>query len=344
MSRRALVVLGLLAAAALVGVWLTRDEPQAPTSATGERFVPELLERINDVTRVTIRGRGGDVVAELEPDEAGDWRVTNRWNYAANRAALRGTLIALAEARRAEARTADPEGWRRLGVDDVAGADADGMEIGLRFPTDALTVVIGGAGPAGRGSYARRTDEDRAWLLDRLIERRTAVSDWLDAQLVDIPADRVARVDIEPAEGAPVRVRTDDSDVSGFRLLDVPADVTLLTPTIARSLALVVRELRLTDVWPRARAGSMEPVAVARYETDDGLIVWLRTFVMANDGGVEVARLEADVTDGADGDTAARARALTAAWEGWVYRLPEHKFVNASHDLDRIIERPPDVE
>lgn len=344
MTWRTLLILGVLAAGASLAVWLTQDDPDADIADTGMRFQPGLLEELDAVDGATVRGAGGRIVAELDRSDSGTWRVRNRWDYPANSGALRETLIALAEARRRDARTDDPERWHRLGVEAIDEPDAAGMEIEIHQPGgehDGLRVVVGRTASAGNGTFVRAAGEDRAWLIDQRIDRRLEIGDWLRSRLVDIDLDAIVAVDIEPVEGDVVRVRPDVDDVSGFRLPDVPPGSELLTPTIGRSIARVVADLHFTDVRPRSDAEPLSAVARARYETKRGLIVYVHSYTLPDDGNAEAVRMTAAVTDPASAEVRERADGLNKEWSGWVYRLPEHKFVNASHDLDRILANPP---
>jgi len=332
MSGRVVVLLAVLVVAAAAGLWLTRETPPATATGAGERFAPGLLERINSITRVEVRVAGGTRVADIVRGDDGDWRVANRWGYPADEGVVRGTLIGLGEARRAEARTADPNAHHRLGVQAVDNPDAEGVELGLQGGERSWQVMVGRRSAAGDGTYLRHADESRTWLVDQAIERRPRVADWLDAELVDIAAERVERVAIDPEVGEPLRVRANAA--GEFEVLDVPPGRDLLTPRIGRSLARVVTELRLDDVRPRAATEQSQPVAEARYSLRDGLEIRLRTYVA---DGEEVATLAADATDGADADVRQRAESLDARWRDWFYVLPEYKYVNASHHRERIL-------
>ncbi len=344
MTPRTLLILAVLAVGAAVGVWLTQQEPDHGAAEVGERFLPNLLDQVDGVAGVTIRGAGGEVMAEVHRDDDGTWRVRNRWDYPANSGALRETLVALAEARRLDARTNDPDRWHRLSVEAIDDPDADGMEIELHQPDgdhDGLRIVVGRTASTREGTFVRMADENRVWLLDQRIERRVEIGDWLRSRLIDIDVEDVVAVDIEPAEGDAVRVRPDVDDVSGFRLPDVPAGTELVTPTIGRSIARVVSDLRFTDVRTQRDAEPLDAVARARYEARNGLIVHVHSYTLPEDGNAEAVRMSADATDDADAEIRERAEVLNRDWDGWVYQLPEHKYVNASHNRNRVKANPP---
>lgn len=341
MSGRTLAALALLAAVALAAVALVRGPGRATPGAAAEpaeRFLPGLAGQLDGVNAVRVRRAGGVLVARLERrDDA--WVVANRHDYPADAVALRATLIGLAEARRLEPKTARPGAYGRLGVTDVDAAGAEGIEIALDGLGRPLAVVIGKAvrGDLG-GTYARIAGQRRAWLVSGELRRRDTVGDWLDARLVDVPAELLRRVRIEPAAGAPVRVAR-NAGPGGFALEGIPAGRRPLSATVAQSLARVVTGLELTDVRPAAAVPDLPRVASARYETGSGLIIELRAHAGGADGGAgRFVRLAAATTADAGADVVERAAALNARFDGWAFEIPDYKFVNATRTLEGVLE------
>lgn len=344
MSTRRLAVLALLAVLAIAAVLYTRTPVIEPPPAAGEVFLPSLADQVNNVSAVRVRTGGGHLVAELVRDADG-WRAVNRWDYPADTATLRAVLITLAEARRLDERTADPEAYHRLHVDDVDAEAARGVELHVELPGESLAVIIGRTDPAGRGTFARRPGEPRAWLVSGRIERFDRLDDWLDDRLIDLPVTRVRAVDIEPANGEPVHVRSERRGSDDFVIANAPAGATLLTPTIGRSIARVVTDLRLEDVAPFGRLTEARSEALTRFHTWDGLQIELEAVTAGVDGGVEAAAARGEyvllrAAAGPDADSAVReeAAALNARWRGWAYRIPEFKLTNATYSLARVLD------
>lgn len=340
MSGRTLAALALLAAVALAAVALVRGPGRATPGAAAEpaeRFLPGLAGQLDEVSAVRVRRAGGVLVARLERrDDA--WVVADRHDYPADAAALRATLIGLAEARRLEPKTDRAEGYGRLGVRDVETPGGGGVEIALEGIEPPLAVVIGkpSSGDVG-GTYARIAGERRAWLVSGELRRRDSVGDWLDARLVDVPAERVRRLRIEPAAGAPVSVGR-AAGSGEFALEDVPAGRRPLSNTVAKSLARVVTGLELTDVRPAARAPDLPRVARARFETVSGLVIEIRAFAGEGGGAGRFVRLAAEAVADAGAGAEEQAAALNARFDGWVFEIPDYKFVNVTQTLEGVLE------
>lgn len=340
MSTRTLAVLALLAALAVAGVWLTREPPVDPgrEARAGAPFLPGLEVRVNEVSGLRVRGAGGDLLAHVARRD-GAWRVTNRAGYPADTTTLRGTLIGLARARRLEPKSDRSDGHARLGVAPIEDAQGKAIEVALEGLEPPPAVLIGkpSTGEVG-GTYVRRVGAARAWLVSGELERHDRIGDWLDDRLVDIPARQVRLVRIEAVDGAPVVTRHPEPSGHGFEL-QVPEGRRPLSNSIARSLARVVADLRLDDVQPAAEAADLPRLAVARFETFSGLVLEIEAFAArrAQDAASHV-RLHASTTGTAGAEARARAERLNARYHGWVYQLPDYKFVNATQTLEGVLE------
>ena len=340
MSGRGLLILALLAAVAVGGLVLVRGPGgRAPSSAEPPLFLPGLEQQLEAVERVVVRAPDGGALAELVRSEGG-WVVGNRWNHPADLETLRGTLIGLARARRLEPKTDRAEGHARLGVAAPGSGAGAGLEVRLEGTEPPVAVLIGepATGDVG-GTYVRRVGVDRAWLVSGNLRRHDRIDDWLDDRLLDIPPRRVHRVRIDPVDGAPVRVVLSSPQASGFELLGIPEGRKPLSDSIAQSIARVVTELGLDDVVPASAAGLPPLLAKSRFETFDGLVIEVEALAAARkDPPRRLVRLRAGTLDDAAEPVRAEARRLNERFDGWLYRLPDYKFVNLSYTLEQVSE------
>jgi hypothetical protein len=337
---RAATLAGLAVAVVVAATgwwWLQRDAERRPPSPEGEGpLLPAFADNMQRVTGVrAVRGGGQLLAHAVRRGEA--WVVANRWDYPADRATLRTTLRWLARARRVTAKADRPPAYADLGVAPLERAEASTLALtveGLAVPT----VIAGNAAAGGAaGTYARLAGEPRAWHVRPTFERPDRIADWLDERLVDIAAERVAEVRIEPAAGRPVRVTRPDGPEGPFRL-QRPAGREPLSASTARSLARVVTGLTLVDVRPVDRVEALAHRATARYTTFDGLAVELAIYSGEGDDAGHYARLRARAADTASADVAERARMLGERWAGWAYSLPDYKRTNASRTRASVLK------
>ena len=128
-QRNVFVLLGALVVLALLVTFGQRNRSSSSVTS-GAEFVPGLRASINDVERVVVTKSNGETVATLERRPDG-WVVVDKSAYRADIAKLRQALSALGDAKILEAKTATPELYSKLGVEDVAGTDATGLQIAL---------------------------------------------------------------------------------------------------------------------------------------------------------------------------------------------------------------------
>ena len=243
--------------------------PVAGTPASA-KLLPGLYESLDSVTRVRIVGAGDATFATLERED-GIWTLAEKGGYRVDVGQLRTLLDALATARTVEAKTANPALHSRLGVEDLASAEARGVKVEITTGDATHAVIIGDNIGQGTGTYVRRASEAQSWQIgsDIAVERKPA--EWLDKSIVDIAARNVTKVEVLPADGKPVKIeRVEDDASSDFRLLDVPKGREPAEGYTRDALAGVLSMLKFEDVFPAGTESVPETVQHATYTLDDG--------------------------------------------------------------------------
>jgi Domain of unknown function (DUF4340) len=271
MSARNLAII----AAAIVALLLLIAIGQrggAPVAGTGTLFVPDLSKELPNVERVTISTGGNKVVATLERG-SDTWTVTNKGGYAANVAKLRESLQTLGEARILEQKTANPELYARLGVEDTAGADAAGVGVSLDAGDKELAAIIIGNAEGSKYRYVRRAGDAQSWLIDRNPDFPRTVAQWLDALIIDLRSDRVRQVTITHPDGEVLTISKASADAQNYDVANVPKGRELLYPGVANVIGNALRELNLEDVEQASAAAGDEKPTLVEFKTFDGLVV-----------------------------------------------------------------------
>jgi hypothetical protein len=344
-QRNVFVLLGALIALALLVTFGQRNRSSSSVTS-GAEFVPGLREAINDVERVVVTKSSGETVATLErrPES---WVVLDKSAYPADIAKLRQALSALGDAKILEAKTATPELYNRLGVEDVAGADATGLQIAVTATGKELPAVILGNVEGSKYRYARRTGEAQSYLIDRNpdVPRTTAL--WLDNTVVDVRSDRVRQVTITHADGEVVAISKASKDAANFDVAGVPAGRELTYPGVANVVGNALRELNLEDVEPATSPLEGKP-DVVEFRTFDGLVVraegvqrgedhWV-TFSASVDSSAPSAA--AASADAAAADPAAEAERINARVGGWRYKIATFQYDQMTRRMADLLKPP----
>jgi hypothetical protein len=281
MNRHKLLVLGGVAVVALAAaLWSTGTRTPVQDTTPSQALVPGLEAKLNDVTTVRVRGPGDQVLATLVREGDG-WRVSER-NWPADVEKLRAYLLKLAQARRVEEKTSNPALYDRLGVEPVDAPDAYGTQLELDGIEPPVRLIVGRNVPRGSGTYARFAGEPRSWEAnaDLAVERNPA--NWLQRDLADVAAKRIARVEIVPAQGAPIRIeRAAKKEGAGeFMVANVPKGREPATEFVADAAGGLLSGLRFDDLPTQENAPlPATGRTVATFVTDDGLTVTSTSWV-----------------------------------------------------------------
>lgn len=302
-KRRSLTLLlfaGVLAAiaAVTVGIEMRSSRPDAVSGPV----VPNLEDTIGDAQRIVVISR--EASYRIERVERGGqrvWVMRDRGDFPVVAARLAQLTRGLEGLRYTRRMTSDPSKHERLGVTDPR-QNGRGVLLQVEDGRGALLVnLILGVEPTGL--YVRRPDDDQAWAArvegdDELPPLRDVAS-WLELRPLPIAADRLARVEIVPAQGRAYILARDDAS-QPWRI-DVPA----LAPLSESSVAGAAE--RLTQLTPLdvqlAPAIQGTPQARVRAHTFDGVMIdgelipsdgriWLKLVARAQAPEQEAAALE----------------------------------------------------
>ena len=336
--KRSFLYLLVLTSFALLALWVftLRDEsPDKPVADT--LLLPEISAQINAVDRVEIVSAGNHVVATLLKSEAG-WQLEQMGGYRADWPALQTLLAALAQARVVETKTDKPEYYNRLGVEDIATADAGGVLIILGVADQNTGVLIGHQAQVRQGQYVRLQNSAASALIDRRLDVSSELTDWVDSTIVDINAAEVAEVEIIHPTGERLLVMRISADQTDFDLAGLPPGREIKSSWAVNSLGSVFSMLELEAVhaegnfdWSdavrmRLLLFSGVKIMAEMLEAGDEYLLRLSAShpaanVIENQAALDVAKVVGDINQ------------KTA---GWIYAIPKDKY-------DAMVKKPEDL-
>jgi len=309
-----------------------------PATDSNALFLPGLNDSLDAVTRIVVARAGGVTVATLERNDNG-WSVRERDGYRADLNKIRHTLLSFAEATILEPKTANPEFYDMLGVEDVDADTAQGLRVTLSGPDIDVSVVVGDAAGEYR-RYVRRASEAQSYMISRDPEVGETAADWIDTALIDIQSDRVRTVTVTQADGERVEVTKSDPTQSNFDVADVPDGRELLYASVANVMGSVLQNLALEDV---ARADDADvPTTITEYTTFDGLALTVEATQRDDGAWIEItAAATPDAPSDAEHDPAGEAAAISARLGGWRFRIPSYKFDQLTRRMDDLLKAVP---
>ena len=329
MNQKTILILG---AATVGAVALTaslqsgRADDTRPAS-TAAPLLPALKERVNDVRELRIESPAGPATLRAEGD---GWVLAEASGYPADGSKVRTLLLDLRDARRLEAKTANPERHGRLGLTAPTDEGAVSTRVTLVDGDGGVieTVLIGkqrtskadpGAAQLGvrpDAQYYALPGEVRLVPLaagNLRVDGRTL--GWVNQEFLNVDRARIRSATISHPDGDEVVAVREDMGQNEMVVRDLPEGMQPKTPSGTAPLIGALQRVRFDDVrredslqWPE------EIVTTATFTTDDGLRVEVDTMKVADEEDAERmvtwARVRAELlpeeapADASSGDTA----------------------------------------
>ena len=270
MTRRSLIILAVVGAALLAVLFLARLD-FSRDDALGVLHAPGLAGRLGELESLRVTGAGNRVIATIERSDEG-WGVAEKGGHPVDFERFRGSLQALAEARRVERKTALAEFYPRLGVEDVSDPDAGGYQFELGYggkhPGDRF--IVGNRGGTGM-VYIRTGGEDQSWMVSADLSISDEIRDWVDRDIIDLGSGEVRRVALDRGEGDRLEIAKQERNDINFTPRDIPEGRELSYGSVANSIAGALANVEANDVRPAAEVAELPRAVLARYDTFDGL-------------------------------------------------------------------------
>lgn len=198
-----IVTVAVLAVLSLVAYFARRPSPPASADARiGQPLVD--TDTVNKAAKLRITDAGKTVLLDRQAD--GNWRVASYHDFPADFQKLSGFVGNLTDAKLQRLVTTNPDRIARLEFKDT--------KIELLDPADKVlwTVTLGKNPESGSGRFVQFGDEKKAYLANLSAWLDTESRNWAQAELVNVKADDVARIEAEMPDGKVVAKREKKED------------------------------------------------------------------------------------------------------------------------------------
>lgn len=244
-------------------------------------LIPGLAGNLNAVSKFTVTEVGNALLSEVSKSDKG-WVVNNRDGYQANIAAVRKMLNNLADAKLIEAKTANPENYSKLGVEDIDNENAQGILFSLQGLDDVNEIIIGNNGSSGKNTqYVRRKDQLQSWLVNKKLNLNRDVTDWLQKDILDIPPERIKTIQIKHPDGSEVNIANDGEEEYQYTLDAIAPEGMKISESEIYQVANALSSMQLRDVttFSKLKTESITPVTTI-FKTYDGLTVTAKAYAI----------------------------------------------------------------
>ena len=322
-SFAALAVVTVVALAIAIATYAAQNRwSQAKVSGAG--LFPGLAAQASRIAKIELKQ--GDKTLTLARDKEA-WSLADRGGYPAKPEAVRALLVKLAGAELVESKTRNKDRYALLELEDPAAKDAKSRLLRLLDDKGGVIAeaIVGkkrfdAFGGSKSGTYVRKPGDAQTWLSNADLDVSVAVRDWVQADVLDLPAAKIAKVTIEIPGEEPLVIARDAADATKYALVGMPEGKKLKEGAGIDAIVRAAGNIDLEDVRkPAAAAAPAGDVSVAKIEADGGLAVTLR---LRKEGEDTWVSLEAT---GADGDAKKTADDITKRTQGWEFKVPAHK-------------------
>ncbi len=359
-----LILTAVLAVLIGAGVMMMRlDDKDTPSSTMGAYLIRDLP--VNDIQQISIEGAAERVRLEKK---SGKWVVGDRSGYPADFSRITDFVRALRDAktgRRFEPSEATISSLRLL---DPSTEDISDENKGIRVKLlnkDEKTLVnllLGSrrssesGGPSG-GRYVSVEGSSAVYLIDKpLALCKPAPADWLDKDLLNIPASEIKSISCEK-DGVYLYSFERDSSQDRFKTVVFPSGAKVDEQAL-KKLSGTLASFRIEDVIPASEIGGDEFAACLEYRLFDGRQISICHGKKENGQSRPIVGISVDMghadSDGQESDqkapdvqmdeeTAAETAELQATVSRWVFVLSEWRLESLLTDPEELVakENPP---
>lgn len=280
--------------------------------ASGALILPEIVSKAKDIVAMDVTSDG----ETLKLARVGkDWKLASRADYPADLSRVRDVVIALSQMRKLEAKTANPEKYTLLNLEDPSKGGTGSSQVTFLDEKggEVASIILGKVkdgllGASGDATYVRLPDNPQTWLASGKAQAEAIVADWVDENIYKLDPQKISKITVTPKGGVPLVLEKQGDE---YIVLDVP-DPTKLKDTQQLKLEISpYAGIVLLDVRKAKEGGEPDQVSVVEA---DGTEITLKLF--KEDKGNWLT-----VTASGDSD---EAKAVTAKTAGWQYKIPPH--------------------
>ncbi len=330
MTPKAFLSLGAVAAVSLIAAGAVHNisSPWELGNGSNTLLLPELAENVGDAVHLTVRQSGKTISVSRKGD---NWVLDGREGFEADQTKVRANLVGLSELKRLEPKTANPELFTLIEVEDRKGTDTKSRDVEVRSENgDLLARLIvgkkrrGGArGAASSGVYVRIEGEDRAWLAGGDLDISANLGDWLSTRLMSVAVTAIERVTVTRGVAFPIELNRIEGENRGFSVGPLPQGMKAKSEFALQNEVRTMTMVEFDDV--RAVRGGGAPESLMVVEDRTGLMLSFETR-KAEDGGSWI-RVSAV---GSDDDSNERASDISGRYSGYELHL-------SSKDRDKFL-------
>ena len=353
MRQNALIALAAATLVAVIGAGYAVHQRASQLAGTirAELLLPGLADRLGQVEQVEL-AQGKTVIRLARKGE--QWVAPDKADYPVKFETVRRNLVALSDLKTLEAKTTKSDLHGRLQLDDPKGEGTKAIGFTLKDAKGAVVadMVVGKrranlAGGTDR-SYVRKTADSQAWLVEGALDLRMDAAEWLERELVNLPAQRFHEASTVQPDGKRLTVRRAKPEDTDYAIVGLPANAKIKSQFTVNAVAGALDGLTLDDVRAASELEFKPASGWAEFKSPDGLVIKVEIAIQAEKSWVRLsAAYQAPPVGTASAGEAKtpeqvqdEAKAINTRLGAWAFQLNSYKLEKFQTKLAELLEDP----
>lgn len=284
-------------------------------------LIPELKSQINDVDNIII-SKNEKIISLSKA--SGAWRIVEANNYLADANMIANLLLDLRKFKLKEQKTAKPENYSRLSLDEKG--DNAATQIKLRNEKQQFAdIFIGKKAQNSQGIYVRKNNQAQAWLSEGSINVKLNPNDWIVSTILDIDHSQLKSVSFN-SEGQKFTINKITPQDTGFGMVNMPENWQLKADANLDDLANGLQKFNIESATTRDN-NIVESNLSVTYQLFSGLQYHLK-----------VSQVDQLYYLNIDLENADSATEKDRELEKWTYIIAAYKFDALNKKLSELIK------
>jgi len=355
-----LILISVIVVLIIISIVISSNSTSSRSEAqsAGQKLLPKLYDRLNDVTKIEINKSTGTVVIEKLESA---WVVKSKDNYPANVTQVRNTLVALAELEKVESKTKKEKNYSKLGVQSLATnktITGQTAYINISAQSEKLASVIIGNQKSGHPptralgiknlNYVRLATDVQVWLAAGNLNL-PALKNYMNTELTKIPVARIQQVTITQPKGATIKISKASKTDKEFTLKQLRKSKELSAPGILNSIASSLSNLNFEDVMLKNNDTKFNKPIKTQFKAFNGLTIDLNLvkadskyylwFAAKTTDAVAISLEKEDIESKADApDAKQEASDINKNFSRWLFTIPSYQGESLTKQLKDLLK------
>ncbi len=312
----------ILVLLAISSYFVIKNNKSTEASTQLNYLIPELQNKINDVTTVNL---SNDKQKVTLTKENGVWQIAEHDSYFADANKVAALLMELRTLKLKQMKTNNPDNYSKLGLGTGASQVVLKNDHG-----EFANVSIGNTAHHGQGTYVRRSEEKQSWLVDGETNIIIDNKEWIVTTIINVDSSQIKSINYTPANSPTFEINKATPADQNFLLKNIPENMQLKADTDLALIANGLQKFTIDSAEVKTELPPETKTMTVNYQLFSGMNYQLDLYNYN-----EKNRLTITI-DNEDSDSG-----FVKKLENWHYIIPKFKYDALNKSFFDLIEEIP---